>query len=225
MVSDFKQLHDVLSQYRQSKVWCFRGHADERWKLVPKIGRPPYFWVNERRVLESWKRRALQYVTHSIRSDWDWLAIAQHHGLATRLLDWSTNPLNAAFFAVREQWDGNAVIYAARFYQEQPRDDDDPFEVRGVFSFFPRGVVPRIIRQGGLFTIQETPTIALEDGVEGLEELHKIIVAQAYRSELLSELSFYGINDASLFPDLDGLGGFLNWTIESKEYWNRSSEE
>ena len=45
-------------------------------------------------------------------NDWDMLTIAQYHGLATRLLDWSFNPLVAAYFAVKDFEDCDAVIYA-----------------------------------------------------------------------------------------------------------------
>lgn len=54
----------------------------------------------------------------------------------------------------------------------------------------------------------------------GVNKLHKIIINKNYRSKLKSELSYYGINSATLFPDLDGISKHINWTIESREYWN-----
>ena len=218
-VTNFNELHDVLAQYRENKGWLFRGHSDSSWKLLPKVGRPPYTGTDDRRVFEAWKRRAIEYISMTPETDWDWLAIAQHHGLATRLLDWTTNPLNAAFFAVREQQDVDAVIYAAQIRLQVVTDKVHPMEYKGVAIFRPRGVVPRITRQGGLFTIHGTPTNPLESNTDDIMELQRIKVIRAYRPSLLSELSFYGINSATLFPDLDGLSDFVNWTIRTKEYW------
>ncbi len=48
--------------------------------------------------------------------------------------------------------------------------------------------------------------------------LRQIVIAESYRSRLLVELARYGINSASLFPDLDGLSLYLNWTVESGEF-------
>jgi hypothetical protein len=113
--NNFAALHKILCRFRKDKRWIFRGHSDTNWKLLPKAGRPPFCFIEDKPVFESWKRRAIEHVRLLPNSDWDWLAIAQHHGLVTRLLDWTTNPLNAAYFAVRESRDVDAVIYAARF--------------------------------------------------------------------------------------------------------------
>jgi hypothetical protein len=224
-VSSFHELHSVLEQYRAVKAWVFRGHADANWSLLSKAGRGPYNIVSDEKVFASWKRRAVEYVPHTPTSDWDWLAIAQHHGLATRLLDWTKNPLVAAYFAVREQRPGDAVIFAASFKKQvDSKVKDNPMAYKGVALFYPTGVVPRITRQGGLFSVHGTPTAQLETGSRHLTDLHRIVIAEQYRQTLLSELSFYGVNSVNLFPDLDGLSAFLNWTVETKEYWNVIAE-
>ncbi len=214
LVSAFAELEKRLWALRDG--WIFRGHADESWRLVPKGGRPPYVG-QDANLFKAWKRRAIEHIPAAELSQWDWLSIAQHHGLATRLLDWTTNPLNAAFFAVCESRSGPAVIHAARFepsYREPPPGIVDPLGFVGITIFTPRQVAPRITRQGGLFTIHNPPDSALETAPSSIVALESIYINESFRAELLSELDFFGVNRASLFPDLDGLSSFLNWTAE-----------
>jgi hypothetical protein len=215
-VSDFGKLHDQLSSFRDG--WIFRGHADPSWKLLPKTGRPS-FMGSDKALFEAWKLKAIEYLSLRPQSNWDWLAFAQHHGLSTRLLDWTTNPLNAAYFAVREAADRPAIIHAAKFATGFGQSADniypDPMTCDGILIFRPSGVVPRIVRQGGLFTIHNPPTSPLEDLPSGVVTLQRIVIGKRYRARLLSDLAFYGVTSASLFPDLDGLSSFLNWSIES----------
>jgi hypothetical protein len=187
---------------------------------VPKAGRTPYLG-HERKLFDTWKRSAAEHQVSSFHTDWDWLAIAQHHRLATRLLDWTTNPLNAAYFAVRDDAAGPAIIHAARFEVARTKPHEtllqqEPLAVAGVYMFRPRSGVPRIVCEGGLFTGHGPPELALDDtSNQNFVTVERIVIDPSYRRQLMGELARYGVHSASLFPDLDGLSTYLNWRVES----------
>jgi hypothetical protein len=62
--------------------------------------------------------------------------------------------------------------------------------------------------------------LALQDDLGNEDHyLERIVIAGNYCKDLLFELSHYGINRLSLFPDLDGLSDYLAWFMEnSKSY-------
>src|SRR5437667_10694171 len=75
----------------------------------------PYKLADEKRSLELFKRQARPHLNHTPATDLEWLAIAQHHGMSTRLLDWSESLLVAAYFAAQEAGTkGDALIYGVR---------------------------------------------------------------------------------------------------------------
>src|SRR5688500_9028126 len=81
--------------------WAFRGLGDSTFSLIPSVGRrADYNLVHERAVLELFKRRIPEFYPVAGLQELDFLALAQHHGAPTRMLDWTTNPLVAAYFAV-----------------------------------------------------------------------------------------------------------------------------
>lgn len=213
-VNNFVELHEVLSRYRTDIRWLFRGQSNPIWPLLPKAGRPEFRRCNDMDVFKSWKRRAFEFVSIPLANNWDWLAIAQHHGLMTRLLDWTYNPLAAAFFAVSENLNADAHIFAYRYTNPINTEEvSDPFSFSGVGLFKPFGVAPRIVRQSGVFTIHSEPHLLMEEGISEDDELEKVIIRGSYRRKLLSELSHYGVNKATLFPDLDGLSAYTNWLV------------
>lgn len=218
-IENFGELHNTLTSYRKTNLWLFRGHSNPNWELVPKAGREPYDKYNDIPNFQAWKRRATEFLNGNY-DDWDMLSIAQHHGLATRLLDWTFNPLVAAFFAVQNYEDCDAVIYAYLTQNNVNTEDDNPFEQEeGVFKIKPKSAAPRIVRQSGIFTIHNPPTLTLENSLSEEHKLEKVIIDHKYRQELRFELSHYGINEFSLFPDLDGLSKQVNWYIENSSYW------
>jgi hypothetical protein len=81
----------------------FRGMADASWKLMTSLER---LGTDPDRIEGPALRAFGKYAprgTFSPQSEWERLAVAQHNGLPTRVLDWTASPLIAAHFATAER--------------------------------------------------------------------------------------------------------------------------
>lgn len=210
-IRSFLDFHNSLQKFIGRKV-IFRGVTDANThKLIPRLGRTKKGFVAisnlETEIFRTFKEQSRPYLDFIPNNDWEWLALAQHHGLPTRLSDWTRNPLVALYFAVERSHQGDSAIYVyecEKFINTEVHKD--PFDIEEVGKFIPAHLTLRITAQAGVFTIHPIPD---EEFVDRNIEL--LTIAEEAREQIKKDLYLYGIHRAALFPDLDNLAEYISW--------------
>jgi hypothetical protein len=235
-----KAVQDTRPLGALHKLW-FRGHSSaNRYKLQPSIGREQkYLGIpltfsrqQERELLHRFRRRAYPYEKRALGGG-EAMFLARHHGLPTRLLDWTSNALYALYFACIGNLKEDGRVWALERRPEEENDLDAfdfaqwddaklfataPKSVRLVHPFFNS---PRLVAQDGAFTVHSDPWTSLEDDEATAFDAENLDIAGLFwwrvprskKVSLVRELSSLGINRRAVFPDLDGVAGSL-WETE-----------
>jgi hypothetical protein len=100
-----------IKRFRANFV--YRGMADREDDLRTSLARLGEGYGNlEHHLLRNFKKYARKNAVWD-ESVWNWLSVAAHHGLPTRLLDWTYSPFVALHFATDDlkQFDRDAVVW------------------------------------------------------------------------------------------------------------------
>ncbi|RZI98023.1 MAG: FRG domain-containing protein [Brevundimonas sp.] len=159
--------------------WIFRGQSSCRWGLQASVHRlrsadlsPSEMRGYEQRIVGEFRRRARTFLPNPPSTIWEWLILAQHFGLPTRLLDWTENPLVALYFAVRDNDgvsdDGQLFAYRHGTAGIDLESTVDPFSVQRVEVVRPPYIDQRVIAQRSVFTVEPHPLEGEETESEDL---------------------------------------------------------
>lgn len=231
------------------RSWAFRGQSDASWQLFSTLSRyflnyhvhPDAWQQQEYRILRIFRRKSHLFLDHIPEENdaFQWLALMQHHGAPTRLIDFTWSPYVAAFFALEHAtadaavWAlfppglNNSKVKTLRASQKVSADkigpwvegnyetyflpNDNPFVVIGE----PQRMNQRLIAQSGTFVLPGVLHTPVEDLVPADSITKFTFTTAQVRRQAMAELYKMNISHATLFPGLDGLARSLGYELES----------
>jgi hypothetical protein len=214
-------------------LWC-RGHDDLRYDLVPSALRYPTEDLRNAALNLIVDFRRLGEIKLARPPRWDeefrWVQIAQHYGLPTRLLDWTESPTVALYFASQNlRTDGgvyvmNPVDLKRASFPLRPRILDQHQDSKILDRYLiltgstnaktklktvainPVWNSERLVAQKGVFTLHGTE---FNLGGDQAPSLVLIPVLREFKMQLQRDLDRIGIDEMSMFPELEHTCRFL----------------
>ncbi|SRR5258706_7038996 len=230
-LNTWDELKDWIEKHNNQERYVFRGQGDSNWPLRTSLAR--HFIPNKIKSNE-WRKRELKMyrmfrerlisLCPGMYENWkpiDILSLMQHHGTPTRLLDFTYSPLVASFFALRDAR-GDSAIWVIEINHLLDIQKTNGFESYsgpthvdgykiakkhpGAVILSPTSPHVRLAAQHGCFLVPGK----IVNEVDSALVHSKVILSEYLVMESITKLRGLGIDDESLFPNLDKIAQETN---------------
>lgn len=212
-LSDFEEW--VAHVKDRTETTIYRGQRND-YSLLPNICREDgraSLLANERALLALFKQKAPRCLQVVPKNDWEWLVVAQHHGLNTRLLDWTFDPYVALWFALEtaisnsrpEVWVMNPL---KEDVIEKP-DGTRPFSGTRTKILKSNFNIPRLKEQKGCFVLfkhikkSRRGFVEIEKNKQLRKRIARVRIQRRVVNQIMGQLTAMGYTRSRLFPNID----------------------
>jgi hypothetical protein len=228
---------EVVRRLPEGSFLWYRGHRSAEYQLLPGLLRdakgPTDIFEREKRLLTRFRQRSLPFWPAGYpQNDWEHLFAMQHHGVPTRLLDWSENLFLATHFALNPAvaehdapvvwcidpiaWNRSTPVlseYGSQIHVLTTSDDEsEPYRpetsrrrLKSPVAIFGTHNSNRIVAQRGTFMVWGEDLRALEKFADESSASVWRFEVRGSTETLRTELNSIGFAETMVYPELSSL--------------------